>query len=114
MSTPLQTLSPVVLRSCLVPACPAVFDLAQLWPDGWKGVAGPGASGLYACPDHSHAWEQHRPATRRYPNEGGVAAVCACGWSTSPTPTLGTLEEAFLEHLVPELTRAPSETIALP
>ncbi|WP_275901414.1 hypothetical protein [Streptomyces sp. MBT27] len=30
--------------------------------------------------------------------------MCACGWSTETVPTLGMLETAFLEHLVPELT----------
>lgn len=103
-----------VLRPCLVPQCTATFDWARPWPAGWKGVAGPGAGALYACPEHSRAWARHRPSTRHYPAEGGVAAVCACGWSTAPAPTLGTVKDAFLEHLVPELTRASAAASALP
>lgn len=114
MMPPLKHLHPAVLRRCLVPTCRAVFDWAQPWPDGWRGVAGPGAGALYACPVHSLAWDRHRPVTRRYPDEGGVAAVCACGWSTRPAPTLGTLQEAFLEHLVPELTHPLVAAAALP
>uniref|UniRef100_UPI003F490D0D hypothetical protein n=1 Tax=Streptomyces sp. CA-136453 TaxID=3240050 RepID=UPI003F490D0D len=95
---------PPVFRSCLVPRCGAAFDWSSPWPAGWRGIAGPGARALYACPEHSAAWDLHRPATRRYPDEGGVAAMCACGWTTDTVPTLGMLETAFLEHLVPELT----------
>lgn len=90
-------------RRCLIPTCPAALDWTRPWPSGWKGQAGPGAAPLFACPAHSRAWPQHHPAARHYPDEGGVAAACACGWTTVSAPTLGTLEELFLVHLVPHL-----------
>jgi hypothetical protein len=105
-----------VPRACCVPGCAETFDQAGPWPVGWIGHSGPGARPLYACPVHSAPLitREHGPVSRRYPDEGSVIAGCACGWETAPYPTLGDVEAAYLEHVVPFLRARAGRHDALP